>query len=89
MTFKRFKEFIQEAAGPPTKDAGKEKKKDPKDIESADPLTPPINPEVGRVCPKCGKSEGVCNCYIDDYYDAKLPQQAPRPSIQKGKPKKK
>jgi hypothetical protein len=87
MLFKRYKEFINEIAGPPTKDAGKKKKKDPKDIESADPLVPPVDPEVQTTCPKCGSTSAPCQCYIDDYYNARTPQWAPRASIKKGKKK--
>jgi hypothetical protein len=45
---------------------------------------PPIDPSVAMTCPKCGESEKVCDCYIDDYYNAKTPQYTP-----KGKTKKK
>ena len=85
MFFKKFRDFIIEAAGPPTKDAGKKKKKDPKDIENAEPLTPPFNPEVPEKCPKCGSTNRPCQCYIDDYYNAKTPQWTPRPSVTKPK----
>jgi hypothetical protein len=83
MIFKRFREFLSEAAGPPVKGAGKKKKKDPKDIESADPLTPPTDPRIETKCPKCGSTVRPCQCYIDDYYNAKTPQWAPRASTKK------
>jgi hypothetical protein len=85
MRFKRFREFLSEIAGQPTKDAGKKKKKDPKDIESADPLVPPIDPLVRTKCSKCGSTEVPCQCYVDDYYNAKTPQWAPRASVKKPK----
>jgi hypothetical protein len=88
MKFKKFREFLNEIAGPPVKGAGKKKEKDPKDIESADPLTPPIDPEVVTKCPKCGATSMVCGCFTDDYYNAKLPQQAPKPSTTKPKSKR-
>ena len=88
MVFKKFRDFLNEIAGPPVKDAGKKKKHNPKDIESVDPLVPPIDPEVITKCPKCGATTGVCGCFTDDYYNAKLPQQAPIPSTTKPKSKR-
>jgi hypothetical protein len=83
MKFKRFREFLNELAGAPTKDAGKKKKKDQKDIESADPLVPPTDPRIETKCAKCGSTTVPCQCYIDDYYNAKTPQWAPRATIKK------
>jgi hypothetical protein len=87
MKFKRFREFLNEIAGPPTKGVGKKKGKDPKDIESADPLVPPERIDVATKCPKCGSTVRPCECFIDDYYNARTPQWAPNASVTK--PKKK
>lgn len=75
--FKKFFQFISEG-----------KKPKPHDIEQADPTNPPIDPAIVTKCPKCGSTGMICDCYTDDYYNAKLPQQAPRPN-KKVKPKTK
>jgi hypothetical protein len=73
MPFKKFIQYISE-----------KKKNDAHKIEEVKPDLPPIDPSVAMTCPKCGESEKVCDCYIDDYYNAKTPQYTP-----KGKTKKK
>jgi hypothetical protein len=74
MLLKRFFQFVNE------------KKGKIEDIQQAEPLSPAIDPSVVLKCPKCGETGSVCKCYTDDYYNAKLPQQAPRPN-KKIKPK--
>lgn len=75
MNFKSFKEFILE-------------KKADKDIQDVVPPKPDLDPSVPLTCPKCGKTSSPCDCYIDDYYNSKYPQQAPKPT-KIIKPKKK
>ena len=77
MSFKKFIEYIVE-----------KKKSDSKDIEQASPETPPVDPSAPLTCPKCGTTAQVCDCYIDDYYNAKTPYMTPRASKQKPKKKK-
>lgn len=69
MIFKKFIDFILEAA-----------KVDPKkkDIEDVQPQVKDSDPSVPLVCPKCGESNQICNCYTDDYYNAKTPQYTPK-----------
>jgi hypothetical protein len=76
MIFKKFAQFIFE------------KKGDSKDIEDAQPPKPALDPSVPLKCPKCGQTTSPCECYTDDYYNAKLGQQTPRPN-KIVKPKKK
>lgn len=40
---------------------------------------------VSNSCSKCGKLLNVCQCYVDDYYDAELTQQTPTPKHSKDK----
>ncbi len=75
MIFKKFYQFLIE-------------KSDPKDIEDAQSPRPKIDPSISTKCPKCGKTSAPCECYIDDYYDAKLGKATPRPN-KVIKPKKK
>jgi hypothetical protein len=77
MPFKKFFEFLLE-----------KKKSDSKDIEEVSVPKPDVKPNEPLSCPKCGSSELPCECYTDDYYNAKLPQWAPRPN-KLLKPKKK
>ena len=70
MSFKKFTQFITE-----------KKKGDNKDIEQVDADNPKIDPAIALKCPKCGSSDKVCNCYTDDYYNAKIPQQTPKGKI--------
>jgi hypothetical protein len=70
MAFKKFIQFITE-----------KKKGDSKDIEQANPDSPNVDPTIAEKCPKCGSSDKVCNCFTDDYYNAKIPQQTPKGSI--------
>lgn len=74
MSFKKFEQFINE-----------KKKEDKKDIEAAVPETPPIDPSISLKCPKCGESTRICDCYIDDYYNAKNPQFIPKGKVKKKK----
>jgi len=69
MSFKKFFEFLSE-----------KKSSNPKDIEEVGIPEPKANPTEPLACPKCGKTQLPCECYTDDYYNAKLPQQAPRPN---------
>ena len=77
MSFKKFNQFIFE-----------KKKGDKKDIEEVTADTSKVDPAISLQCPKCGATDKVCNCYTDDYYNAKVPQQTPKGEI-KTKPKKK
>lgn len=70
MSFKKFNQFIFE-----------KKKGDKKDIEEVKADSPAIDPAITLTCPKCGNSDKVCNCYTDDYYNAKVPQQTPKGKI--------
>lgn len=74
MPFKRFIQFILE-----------KKKGDKHAIEQVSAETPPVDPSIALVCPKCGESAKVCNCYLDDYYNAKNPQWNPKGKIIKPK----
>ena len=76
MSFKKFDQFIFE-----------KKKGDKKDIEQVSADSPAIDPAVTLQCPKCGASDKVCNCYTDDYYNAKIPQQTPKGKIKTKKKK--
>ena len=75
MFFKKFFQFLTE-------------KSDSKDIEDVQPPKPKLDPAVPTKCPKCGKTSAPCECYTDDYYDAKLGKSTPRPN-KIIKPKKK
>ena len=77
MTFKKFSQFIAES-----------KKPDKKDIEEASVPKPDAAPDANLACPKCGSSSLPCECYTDDYYNAKISQQTPNPNTVI-KPKKK
>jgi hypothetical protein len=68
MSFKKFFQFILEKKKPSDKDI--EEIEAPKPDSPAEPLS----------CPKCGSSRLPCECYTDDYYDAKKSHQTPRPS---------
>lgn len=75
--FKKFLQFISESKVDPKK----------KDIEQVDAVSVPTDePET---CPKCGDSLQVCDCYINDYYNAKMPQQVPKGKIFKKENKNK
>ena len=52
------------------------------------PPSPELDPSVPTKCPKCGQTSSPCECYTDDYYNAKISQQTPRPN-RIIKPKKK
>jgi len=60
------------------------KKKDIEEVSASN-----SNPDLPNACPKCGETGQVCNCYTDDYYDAKTPQYAPKGKITKRDNKKK
>lgn len=77
MAFKKFIEFLAEG-----------KKPNKKDIEEVEVPKPDANPDANLACPKCGSSKLPCECYTDDYYNAKISQQTPRPN-KILKPKKK
>jgi len=77
MAFKKFLEYILE-----------KKKSDSKDIQDVMPPSPELDPSVPTKCPKCGQTSSPCECYTDDYYNAKISQQTPRPN-RIIKPKKK
>jgi len=77
MAFKKFFEFLTE-----------KKSADSKDIEDVTVPQPKADPKEPLACPKCGKTKLPCECYTDDYYNAKLSQQTPRPN-KLLKPKKK
>jgi len=72
MSFKKFIQFIVE-----------KKKGDKHSIEQVDAPQPPIDPSISLKCPKCGESAKVCDCYVDDYYNAKTPQYTPKAKTQK------
>jgi len=63
-SFKTFSSFISE---------------DKKDIIETEAPKASVDGDE-KVCPKCGKINLPCKCYIDDYYDAKLQQQTPKPT---------
>jgi hypothetical protein len=67
MSFKKFIDFILE-----------KKKGDKHAIEDVKADAPPIDTEVPLVCPKCGELAKTCDCYVDDYYNAKTPQYMPK-----------
>jgi hypothetical protein len=74
MSFKKYSEFISE-------------KEDQKDIIEVKIPTQKNDPSVSLKCPKCGSSRMPCECYIDDYYDAEISQQTPKPQkTKKGNP---
>jgi len=76
MSFKRYAEFVSE-----------KKKEDKKDIEEVKIPDAKIDPATGLTCPKCGSSKMPCECYTDDYYDAEITQQTPKPQkTKKGNP---
>lgn len=77
MAFKKFIEFLLE-----------KKKQGSDDIQDVEVPKPDANPDADLACPKCGSSRLPCECYTDDYYNAKIPQQTPRPN-KIIKPKKK
>jgi hypothetical protein len=70
MAFKKFTQFLIE-----------KKKGDKKDIEQVNPDSSDVDPTIASKCPKCGSSDKVCNCYTDDYYNAKTPYTTPKGSI--------
>jgi hypothetical protein len=74
MPFKKFIDYLLE-----------KKKDDAHKIEDAKPETPPIDPSVPLKCPKCGESAKICDCYRDDYYNAKTPQYTPKGKVTKNK----
>jgi hypothetical protein len=76
MVFKKFIQFITE-----------KKKGNSKDIEEVSADKPNIDPTISLACPKCGNSDKVCNCYTDDYYNAKTPQNTPKGQIKTKKKK--
>lgn len=75
MSFKKFIDFIFE------------KKTDKHKIEDVRAKTPPMDTEAPLICPKCGESAKTCDCYTDDYYNAKNPQQIPKGKIIKSNEK--
>lgn len=76
MHFKKYSDYLLE------------KKKDSKDIEEVEIPKPEADSEIPLTCPKCGSTSLPCKCYTEDYYNAKLGQQTPRPG-KTHKPKKK
>jgi len=74
MSFKKYTQFLME-----------KKKKDSKDIEDAKPEIPPVDPSLPLTCPKCGESSKICDCYVNDYYNAKTPQYTPKAKVTKQK----
>lgn len=69
MYFKKYSIFILE-----------KNKKDKKDIEEAEIPNPELDEEMPLSCSKCGSLSLPCKCYTEDYYNAKLSQQTPKPS---------
>lgn len=72
MSFKKFVDFIAEGT-----------KIDPKKKDIEEVSASPASSDVPDTCPKCGETVQVCNCFTDDYYDAKNPQYAPKGKINK------
>jgi uncharacterized C2H2 Zn-finger protein len=68
MHFKKYSDYLNE-----------KKDKDSKDIEEVEIPKPDLDPEIALACPKCGSSSLPCKCFTEDYYNAKLGQQTPRP----------
>ena len=75
--FKKFLQFISESKVDPKK----------KDIEQVD--AKPMHTNEPETCPKCGETVNVCDCYKDDYYNAKTPQYTPRGKVFKKENKNK
>lgn len=74
--FKKFNEFLL---------SEKEESKKPKKTsqlaeEMPDPELETPKSVLSDKCPKCGSTKVPCECAVDDYYDSKLPQQAPKPT---------
>ena len=70
MTFKKFFSYLNE-----------KKKSDAKDIQDVSiPVPNTKDPNEPLACPKCGTSKLPCECYTEDYYNAKLSHWAPRPN---------
>lgn len=67
MSFKKFIDFISEGSSVDPK------KKDIEEVSAKQ-----VDTESPEICPKCGESAQVCDCFIDDYYDARTPQYAPK-----------
>jgi hypothetical protein len=78
MSFKKFVDFIAEGSSVDSK------KKDIEEVSAK-----PVGSDIPQTCPKCGESVMVCDCYIDDYYDARNPQYAPKGKTIKRDNKKK
>ena len=77
MSFKKFYQYLSEGKKPKSHD-----------IVEVEVPRPDIDPNSALKCPKCGSSAFPCECFTDDYYNSKTPQQAPRPN-KVIKPKKK
>lgn len=76
--FKTFRDFILE----------KRIKTSPLAEEIPDPEVETPKSVADDKCPKCGSTKVPCECYTEDYYDSKLSQQTPKPTvINKGNPK--
>lgn len=67
MSFKKFVDFISEGSSV-----------DPKKKDIEEVSAKPAVANIPQTCPKCGETVQVCDCYIDDYYDARNPQYAPK-----------
>ena len=77
MSFKKFIDFISEGS-----------KIDPKKKDIEQVSAKPSDVNLPETCPKCGASNQVCDCYLDDYYDARTPQYAPKGKVIKRDNKK-
>jgi hypothetical protein len=78
MSFKKFVDFMSESA------LVDPRKKDIEEVSAKSAIS-----DVPDTCPKCGESSQVCDCFIDDYYDARTPQYAPKGKTIKRDNKKK
>jgi hypothetical protein len=78
MSFKKFIDFISESS------LVDPRKKDIEEVSAK-----PSDANLPEVCPKCGESAQVCDCFIDDYYDARTPQYSPKGKTIKRDNKKK
>lgn len=55
-----------------------ERKNDKDAIEDVVANSPKHDTSIALVCSKCGEPGGLCDCFVDDYYNAKTPQQMPK-----------
>jgi hypothetical protein len=69
MLFKKYYQYLIEGKKPKSHE-----------IRETEVPQPKVDPNTALKCPKCGSSEFPCDCFSNDYYDAKLPQQTPRPN---------